>query len=136
MNPLDLRVDVADAISVRFRAQSGSPAVGIIGSTGNLGIGDGGMCELQVCCSRGRLTLEHIGGTLTVRHHDGREERYEIPESERYPMFATGNNLVDVVLGRGANESPAEVGVRTVELLDAAYRSAAADGAVVKIEDL
>ncbi len=136
MNPLDLAVDVADAISMRFRAQGGSLAVGVVGSTGNLGIGDSGICELQVCCARGRLTLEHISGALSVRHHDGHESRYEIPESERYPMFATGNNLVDVILGRGANESPAEVGVRTVELLDAAYRSAAADGASVKIEDL
>lgn len=137
MNPLDLAVDVADAISVRFRAQSGSPAVGVVGSTGNLGIGDGGMCELQVCCAQGRLTLEHISGTLSVRYHDGREVRYDpLPESERYPMFATGNNLVDVALGRGANESPAEVGVRTVELLDAAYRSAAADGASIKVAEL
>jgi predicted dehydrogenase len=136
MNSLDLAVDVADAISVRFRAQGGSAPVGVIGSTGNLGIGDSGMCELQVCCAHGRLTLEHISGTLSVRYHDGREVRYDpLPEDARYPMFATGDNLTDVILGRGANESPAEVGVRVVELLDAAYRSAAADGLSVKIEE-
>jgi hypothetical protein len=43
---------------------------------------------------------------------------------------------VDVVLGRAENGSPGEVGWRTVELLDAAYRSAAANGAGVEIAEL
>ena len=129
MNNVGLAVDVANAISVRFQPQGKAPPVGVLGSTGDLGIGDGGACELQVCCERGRLTLEHISGSLYVRLHDGSERRYEpVPEADRYPMFATGQNLIDVILGRAENGSPAEVGVRVVELLDAAYRSAAQDG--------
>jgi len=128
---------VADAISVRFKPQGRTATIGVLGSTGNLGIGDGGVNELQVCCERGRLTLEHMSGTLYVRKHDGTEKYYEpTPAADRYPMFATGNNLVNVILGKGANESPAEVGVRVVELLDAAYRSAAEDGKPFNVADL
>jgi hypothetical protein len=38
-----------------------------------------------------------------------------------------------VVLGHGQNQSPGEVGVRCVELLDAAYQSAALDGQPVDV---
>lgn len=137
MNNLGLAVDVADAISVRFKAQGQSAPVGVLGSTGNLGIGDSGVNELQVYCEHGRLTLEHMSGTLYVRKHDGTETHYEpTPAADRYPMYATGDNLVNVIVGKGANESPAEVGVRVVELLDAAYRSAAEDGKPFSVADL
>jgi predicted dehydrogenase len=56
------------------------------------------------------------------------------PREDRYPRFATARNLVDVVLGRAANGSPGEVGLRTVELLEAAYRSAAKEGQPVGVE--
>ena len=46
------------------------------------------------------------------------------------------DNLVDVILNGAANGSPAEAGWRSVELLDAAYRSAQQDGAAVTIESL
>jgi predicted dehydrogenase len=137
MNNLGLAVDVADAISVRFKSQGRTAPVGVLGSTGNLGIGDSGVNELQVCCEHGRLTLEHMSGTLYVRKHDGQETHYEpTPAADRYPMYATGDNLVSVIVGKGGNESPAEVGVRVVELLDAAYRSAAEDGKPFSVADL
>jgi hypothetical protein len=72
-----------------------------------------------------------------VRRADGSEQRYgPLPEENRYPSHAPGNNLVDIILGRGVNQSPAEPGVRAVELLDAAYRSAAQDGRPVSIDEL
>jgi hypothetical protein len=42
--------------------------------------------------------------------------------------------LVDVILGTGANHVPASVGIAAVELLEAAYRSAAAGGMPVGVE--
>lgn len=137
MNNLGLAVDVADAISVRFKAQGPTAPVGVLGSTGNLGPGDSGVNELQVYCEHGRLMLEHMTGTLYIRKHDGTETHYDpVPAADRYPMFATGDNLVDVILGKGVNQSPAEVGVRVVELLDAAYRSAAEEGKPFSVVDL
>ncbi len=137
MNKLDLAVDVADAVSVRFKPQGRTAPIGVLGSTGNLGIGDGGINELQVCCERGRLILELMSGTLYVRKHDATETHFEqTPAAERFPSFAPGNNLVDVILGKGVNDSPAEIGVRVVELLDAAYRSASEDGKPFSVADL
>lgn len=138
MQNFDLQVDVADAIAVRFKPVSnGYAPVGVLGTTANIGVGDGGHLEVQVYCEHGRIVLEEIQSTLYVRKHDGTEMRYgPLPAEQRYPMFAPANNLVDVILGRGENGSPAEPGVRVVELLDAAYRSAAAGGQPMRVADL
>ena len=45
-------------------------------------------------------------------------------------------NLVDVILGRDRNRSPGTWGWRSVELLDAAYRSAGRGGQPVSIASL
>ena len=51
-------------------------------------------------------------------------------------MHMPATNLVQVVRGEAANGSPAEVGWRTVEFLDAAYRSAAQEGQPVDVASL
>ena len=133
----DVSVDVVDALSVRFQPANGQAAVGVISSTGNLGLGDPGRLDLSVFCEKGTLILDQVQGTLLVRLHDGAEQRFgPLPASDRYPHLATAANLVDVILGRAANGSPAAVGARVVELLEAAYRSAASGGDSVRIADL
>lgn len=139
MNNLGLRVDVCDAISLRFAPQlEGKPApVGVVSSTGNIGVGDSGVNELQVYGEHGRLVLEHMTGTLYVRKHDGTEIRFDpIPPQGRYLSWATSQNLTAVVLGKQINGSPAEVGVRVVEFLEAAYLSAEKEGVPVSVSDL
>lgn len=132
MERYDLPVDLVDAISVRFD----NGAVGTLASTGNIGVGDGGQHELRVYGSQGYLLLDMIAGTLAIRQHNGTVEQLgPLPEDERYPRFATARNLVDVILGRADNGSPGEVGLRTVELLDAAYRSAEQQGQPVQLAD-
>jgi predicted dehydrogenase len=109
----------------------------VLGSTGNIARGDAGHLELQVYCENGRLTLNHIDGTLYVRKPDGSELRYgPLAPEDRYPMHAPSNNLVNVILGKAKNESPAHVGVRVVELLDAAYRSSEAGGMPISVSEL
>jgi predicted dehydrogenase len=133
----DVAVDLVDALSVRFQPANGQAAVGVIGSTGNLGLGDAGRLELSVFCEKGYLLLEQVQGTLLVRRHDGTDQRFgPLPDSARYPHLATAANLVDVILGRAANGSPATFGARVVELLEAAYRSAASAGQPVRVADL
>jgi predicted dehydrogenase len=140
MERFDVPVDLVDAVSVRFEGQPGAlrpsaGAIGVLGSTGNLGVGDGGQHDLRVYCAKGYLLLDMVGGTLTVRYHDGREDLFgPLSPDDRYPRFATARNLVDVILGTAPNGSPAEVGLRTVELLEAAYRSAEREGAPVAVE--
>jgi hypothetical protein len=47
------------------------------------------------------------------------------PDAGAYDCDGPPNTLVDLALGRDvANQSPGELGARTTELLDAAYRSA------------
>ena len=138
MERFDVPVDLVDAISVRFApVDVGYPgAVGVLGSTGNIGVGDGGQHDLRVYCRDGYVLLDMVAGTLTVKRHDGSAEQLgPLDPDDRYPRFATARNLVDVILGRAANGSPGEVGQRTVELLEAAYRSAAQQGAPVAVED-
>ncbi|MBM4436018.1 MAG: Gfo/Idh/MocA family oxidoreductase [Actinobacteria bacterium] len=132
MNSYDVPVDLVDAISVQFEGG----AVGVVGSTGNLGVGDAGQLDIRVYCERGYVLLDAITGGLRVRHHDGTEERIQLAADATYPRFATAANLVDVCLGRAPNGSSGEIALRSVELLDAAYRSAAARGASVSIGDL
>lgn len=48
-------------------------------------------------------------------------------------MHRPAQNLIDVTLGTAANGSPVLFGLQTVELLDAAYRSAAAGGRPVDL---
>ena len=108
----------------------------MLGSTGNLGVGDGGQHDLRVYCANGYLLLDMVAGTLLVRYHDGREELYgPVPADDRYPRFATARNLVDVICGAAPNGSPGEVGLRCVELLEAAYRSAAHEGRPIAVEE-
>ncbi len=75
-----------------------------------------------------------VAGTLRVRRHDGQEESAgPLTPEEGYPRFATARNLVDVILGRDVNRSPGEVGLRCVELIEAAYASAGREGQPVDI---
>ena len=137
MDNWDVPVDLVDAISLRFKPANGHGAVGVIGSTGNIGVGDGGQLDIRIYCERGYLILEQVQSTLYVRRHDGTEEHYgPLPEEERYPRFVTANNLVDVVLGRAENGSPGTVGARVVEMLEAAYRSAADGGRPISVSEL
>ena len=137
MENWDVAVDVVDAISVRFKPAEGPGAVGVIGSTGNLGKGDGGRLEIGVYCTEGYVLMDQSQRTLLVRRHDGTEQRFgPWPADDAYPRFATSQNLVDVILGRAGNKSPAMIGARVVELLEAAYRSAANDGQVIRVDDL
>lgn len=133
MERWDVPVDLVDAICVRFDGG----AAGTLASTGNIGVGDPGRHDLCVYGERGAVLLDMIAGTLTVRRHDGSVDTVgPLPEEERYPRFATARNFVDVLLGKAPNGSPGSVGLRCVELLDAAYRSAARGGEPIDVSTL
>lgn len=137
MENFGLAVDLACAISVRFQPEGTYAAIGTFQGSGNIPRGDGGVFDIEIFCERGRLALNQGQSRLYVRKPDGTElNEGPLPAEQRYPNHAPANNLVDVILGRGVNGSPAEVGVRVVEILDAAYRSAANGGQPVKIADL
>jgi predicted dehydrogenase len=119
-----LKVDLCDAISVQFD----NGALGTIGSTGNVAASHSSNQRLDYCLcgTEGYAKLEVLDGTCAIFSNDGSVQRLEpTPPSRRYPQETTSRHLVDLLLGRATtNISPGEVGVRAVELLEAAYRSA------------
>jgi predicted dehydrogenase len=128
-----LPLDLVDVMMVQFAGD----ALGVVSGTGNQGSTSGGKVDLTVHCAHGSVELNVTGGVVKI-HRAGQEaEVSQIPQADRYPRFATAHNLVDVVCGTAPNSSPAaEAGWRTVELLDAAYRSAEEQGAAVQVNDL
>ena len=131
MSSLDVPVDVVNAMTVEFDGG----ALGVIGGTGNIPVGDEGVLTVHVYCEQGYVLLDAIRGALVVHRHKGSNED-QVEEGYEYPRFETANNLVAVCCGHAANGSPGEVGLRSVEMLDAAYRSADRDGAMVEVSEL
>ncbi len=140
MDHMDVPVDVVDALIARL--DNGSLAT--VGSTGATKGGDGRL-DIQVYCKEGWIELAYFPGTGTIHFGDGSEEDLtpdpDTPdlnyrENPGYPAHLPSRNLVDVILGRAQNGSPSEIRWRTVELLDAAYRSFAIEGREVKVDTL
>jgi predicted dehydrogenase len=124
-----LPLDLVDVMTVVFEGG----ALGMVGGTGN---SPTHKIDLMVRCERGGLDLGVDTQTLTVYHADRTVETLGPLEADPNLRMATAHNLVDVIQGAAANGSPAETGWRTVELLDAAYRSAARQGQAVTVAEL
>ena len=122
-------MDMVDVLCVEFD----NGALAIIGSSGEARVGAGIL--LKVLCEGGACTFDT---TLqaAVLHRKGGEPEDLTKLGFRGSRYSVTDNFVDAILGRGANGSPGENGLRVVEVLDAAYRSAQQDGQAVRIEDL
>src|SRR5262249_32787198 len=117
------RVDVYDALSVRF-------ADGVIGTVSGAGtVPPAGTApfqvDLRIFGSEGLLLLDCERARLELRRHDGRLERLDLAaDAGAYSCEGPPHNFVDLVLGKSTvNWSPGESAMRSVLLLDAAYRS-------------
>ncbi|MCA0453693.1 MAG: Gfo/Idh/MocA family oxidoreductase [Chloroflexi bacterium] len=132
MNNLEAKVDVVDAIAVRMN----TGALAIVGSTGNVGMGDPGSVEVHLHGSKGRILVDGFSGEMFMRLHNGREEH--IPRHNAgYPGEIPSMKLVEIILDGAKPAFPGRTnGLYTVELLEAALRSAAQDGMPVKVASL
>jgi predicted dehydrogenase len=128
----ELDVDLVNAIIVRFEGG----ALATILSTGSLPEGEPESLEVRLFGSAGDIHLDVSGGRASI-HARGTVavDLPDVPEAARLPEWAPASNLVDIVLGRGPNGSPAWLGVAAVELVDAMYRSAA-EGRPVRIDQI
>jgi predicted dehydrogenase len=130
----DLKVDLCDAIAVRFDGG----AVGTLASTGAIPAAHSGnqQLEYRIYGTEGFALLDVMEGSCRLFWNDGSVEALApVPPGQGYPQHTTSRHLVDVLHGRVENTSPGEIGWRTVELLDAAYVSAA-EGRIVAVEEL
>ncbi len=125
----ELAVDLADAAVIRFAGG----AIGSLGSTGSVLPGQEEMLEYRIFGDKGHIVFDVNEGEAALYGAGGEISPFPGPPAEeRYPDWAPADNLVDIVLGRGTNGSPASLGVLTVEFIDAMYR-AAKEGRTVQI---
>jgi predicted dehydrogenase len=128
---LGLEVDVNMAITVRFEGG----AVGSIAIVGQApGIGGAVYEDVTITGDQAGLYYRTMGTAdgkpvLQLRMRGKTEPEPELPG---LPEASDPDRaFVDVILGRAENEAPPECGLRTIQLSEAAWKSAAAGGAAI-----
>lgn len=133
--PLDAKVELHDAIAVRYT----NGAIGTLGGGSSHlgGAGNRHAVEVRAIGSRGQFHLD-LRDNILWRYR-GPDDDVRVPleaDAGLYDCKGPIDALVDAGLGRRiANNSPAELGARTVELLEAAYRSVKS-GALERVKTL
>ena len=123
-------VDLYGAASVVFD----NAAIGAISGAGTLPDDDKFQVDLRIFGDQGVLMLDVERERLVVRRHDGRHQQFVVPAGQgAYSCEIPPVRFVELIQGRGSNNSPGEVAARSVELIDAMYRSAANGGRTVKV---
>jgi predicted dehydrogenase len=122
--PYGAPVELHDAVAMRFT----NGAVGTMdGGSAHLNAGDNKhQVELRVIGSDGQFQIDLEREALWLFRVPKRDVRPELdPNAGLYDCDGPPNALVDLALGRPAqNCSPGWLGARTVETIDACYRSA------------
>ena len=134
--PLDAKVELHDAVAIRYT----NGAIGTMsGASSHLGgANNRHAVEVRVVGSKGMFHLdlrENTPVALSLARATTCACR-----SRRTPGCTTAPGPIDALVAAGAgrpfdNNSPAELGARTVEILEAAYRSAAS-GAAERVKTL
>jgi predicted dehydrogenase len=123
--PLNAPVELHDAITVRYEGG----AIGTVaGGSAHLGAGNNKhQLEVRAIGADGQMLID-VEREAAWLWRDGGDTDLRLALEEgagTYDCDGPPNMLVDLALGRDVvNQSPGELGARTVELLDAAYRSA------------
>lgn len=128
MENRDLRVDLVDALTVRFEGG----CIGTIGSTGSSVSTQEELLEYRLYGTNGHILFDLATSDVGLYRADGSVVHNPVAPtsssattySSAYPEDAPVNNLVDLILGRGENGSTPQLGAEVVRLLEAAYTSA------------
>jgi len=130
-----LAVDLVVACTVEFE----NGALGAVGGTGPVS-GGGQSTRLTIFCEKGWLDIDDTAGTLHVEREDGAKEFVDsgsdAGEAEKRYFYGPIHNFADVITGLAENHCSGLVGWRAVELLEAAYHSAARAGTAVSLDEL
>jgi len=133
MDNTDVKVGVVDAMIVKMD----NGVLATVGSTGGV-VGGEGKLDFHVYCDNGYIDLDYIASTGAIYYKDGTVEDISpnlvdfdpnAPGADSpgagaaYPAHLLAANLIEFISSGAKNLSPAEFGWRTVEMLDAAYRS-------------
>jgi len=130
MTSPDSGVDLYDAAIVSFE----NGAIGTISGAATLPDNDKFQVDVRIFGTEGVLLLDVERERLDLRRHDGKHQHFDIPKDQgAYSCDEPPGRLIELVQGRGTNDSPGEVGARSVELLDAMHRSAAEGGKPTRV---
>jgi predicted dehydrogenase len=128
----EARVDLYDAVSVKFAGG----AIGTISGAGTVPPSNSArfQLDLRIFGSEGLLMLDCERARLELRRHSGSCEELNLAANDgAYTCDGPPHNFIDLVLGKTTtNSAPGEAAMRSVLLLDAAYRSAVS-GQVEKV---
>src|SRR5262245_14486316 len=126
-------VDLYDAISVSFEAGATATVSGA-GTVPTSGM-SGFQVDLRIFGRDGLLMLDLERARLQLLRHDGQHRQVELSENAgAYECSQPPHNFIDLIVGKTTvNYAPGEAAMRSVLLLDAAYRSAAS-GVVEMVE--
>ena len=122
-------VDLIDVIACELD----NGALATITANGALAPGQTEQEELQYFGPRGTLVHDLLSGRLVLHPANGQPTELVPAGDDAYPVQAPVRSLIDVVRGDAESRTPASVSIATVELLEAAYRSAAGRGQPVDI---
>ncbi|MDW8352150.1 MAG: Gfo/Idh/MocA family oxidoreductase [Anaerolineae bacterium] len=94
--------------------------------------------DIRIFGTEGMLLLDIERERLEIRRNDGHDTVVPMrPGDGDYPASAPWQAFVDLVLGRSReNAMPADLAVKTVEVVEAAYRSANEGGRLVNVFEL
>ncbi len=117
------RVELYDALTVEFDG-------GVIGSfsgAATIPADRGFQLDIRIFGTDGVLSLDFERARLQVLRNDGDHYESQLdPDAGTYACDGPPNNFVDLILGKtDENLTPGEVGMKAIEMVDAAYRSAA-----------
>ena len=81
--------------------------------------------EVRIFGSKAILQLELWRGTMTLTDFAGQRTEFpSLPENEIYPAQSPARNFVDAIRGDAPNGSPGELGLASMEIIEAACTSA------------
>jgi len=81
--------------------------------------------EVRVFGSQAILQLELWRGTMTMVDFSGRRTEYQpLAPDHIYPSHSPALNFIDTILGRALNGSPGDLGLASMEVIEAACESA------------
>lgn len=130
MSSPNSKVDMYNATTVTFDQK----AIGTISGAATLPDDDPFQIDLRIFGQEGVLLLDIERERLELRRHDGKHQRLEVPRGDGvYQCDIPPIRFIELIQNRGINHSPGEVAARSVELIDAMYRSTAEDGKPTKV---
>lgn len=130
MSAANTKVDLYNAATVTFT----NGALGTISGAATLPDGSKFQVDIRIFGDEGVLLVDVERERVELRRHDGMNESLVIPvDSGDYECDTPPQRFIELIQGHGSNDSPGEVAARSVELIDAMFRSAVAGGQPVAV---